>query len=29
MGLDDIKLIRDRISPETTMMLTHLTTTPG
>jgi ribonuclease BN (tRNA processing enzyme) len=28
MGLDDVKIIRDRISPETTMVLTHLNSRP-
>lgn len=28
MGLDDIKIVRDRISPETTMILTHMTAKP-
>jgi ribonuclease BN (tRNA processing enzyme) len=28
MGLSDVKVIRDRISPATTMVLTHLTTKP-
>jgi hypothetical protein len=28
MGLDDVKIIRKRIAPETTMVLTHLTGQP-
>lgn len=28
MGIDDVKVIRDRISPGTTMVLTHLTAPP-
>jgi hypothetical protein len=24
MGLDDIKIVRERVSPETTLVLTHL-----
>jgi ribonuclease BN (tRNA processing enzyme) len=28
MGLDDIKIVRDRITPETTMILTHMTAKP-
>jgi hypothetical protein len=28
MGLDDVKIIRDRISSETTMVLTHLNSRP-
>jgi ribonuclease BN (tRNA processing enzyme) len=28
MGLDDVKVIRDRITPETTMVLTHLSSPP-
>lgn len=28
MGMDDIKVIRERISPDTTMVLTHLNTRP-
>jgi hypothetical protein len=28
MGLEDIKVIRDRITPETTIVLTHMKTKP-
>ena len=28
MGMDDVKVIRNRISPETTIVLTHLTAVP-
>ncbi len=28
MGLDDIKIVRDRITPDTTMILTHMTGKP-